>query len=458
MERDTSMKSALIVDDDKTNLKIAEITLKAFCDVTGVESGYEALTLLDKNKFDILLLDIKMPDLDGFETLHFIREKENGIDTPVIFLTADNDANTETKCFHEGAVDFISKPFLPEVLRQRVGRILEIEEFRQHLSEKLERTTIEAAKIKIDALKDPLTGLWNRAFTEDAINSHLLSSGNGTFFMMDMDNFKQINDNYGHATGDKVLSIFSDILLRFASEDDICCRLSGDEFIVYFRNLTERKDVELKAKGIIHEMNKKIANLNICIDTSVSSGIAVAPEDGTNFTILYTNADKALYFIKQNGKKSFHFFRDQRNAERVRAEMKSGLEYLNAIMRRNDDNRGSYFVEYDSFHYIYNYIKRSIDRNHRDVQVVLFTVNLTNENKNVEHPKVEKAVEALSAAIADFLNREDVSTKYSSNQLIILLMDADNTKAEAVIRRILNQFDSLYQNRDIRIEFGMAQM
>ena len=452
------MKSALIVDDDKTNLKIAERTLNVFCDVTCVESGDEALLLLDNNKFDILLLDIKMPNLDGFETLHSLRKKENGIDIPVIFLTADNDAKTETKCFHEGAVDFISKPFLPEVLRQRVGRILELEELRHNLSEKLEQTTIEAARIKIDALKDPLTGLWNRAYTENAINSHLMAGGNGTLFMMDMDNFKQINDNYGHATGDKVLSIFSDILLHFASENDICCRLSGDEFMLYFRNLTVRKDVELKANGIISEMNKKIASLNICIDTSVSIGVAMAPEDGTNFATLYTNADKALYFIKQNGKQSFHFFRDQRNAERVRAEKKSGLEYLNAVMRRNDDNRGSYFVEYDSFHYIYNYIRRSIDRNHRDVQVVLFTINFVREGENVEHPEVEKAVEALSKAISDCIRREDVSTKYSSNQLIVILMDADNSKAEAAIRRILDEFDSLYQNRDIRIEFGMAQM
>jgi len=133
------------------------------------------------------------------------------------------------------------------------------------------------------AMFDFLTKLGNRWYFNIRLTQEIERNRSGNYSVcvaaIDVDNFKQINDNYGHATGDKVLSIFADILLRFASEDDICCRLSGDEFILYFRNLTARKDLEQKAKGIIYEMNKKIANLNICIDTSVSIGIAVAPED-----------------------------------------------------------------------------------------------------------------------------------------------------------------------------------
>ena len=131
---------------------------------------------------------------------------------PVIFLTADNDTETETRCFREGAIDFIAKPFVPAVVISRISRILELEDLRRSLADKLEQKTREVSDMKNKSSKDALTGLWDRAYTEKAVNEMLTQGVAGALLMIDMDNFKAINDNYGHIAGDKTLTMFADTL------------------------------------------------------------------------------------------------------------------------------------------------------------------------------------------------------------------------------------------------------
>lgn len=135
------MKNILIVDDDKTSLSIAKSVLSKHYKVTPVTSGQQALRFLSRADCDMILLDINMPEMDGFETLKRIRELDNGKTVPIIFLTADTDSETESKCLQEGASDFISKPFVPNVMYSRISRILELEELRKNLEEKLEERT-----------------------------------------------------------------------------------------------------------------------------------------------------------------------------------------------------------------------------------------------------------------------------------------------------------------------------
>ena len=116
------MKNILVVDDNKINLAMAR---KVLCDdykVTAVMHGLQAVNFLKDNDCDIVLLDINMPDMDGFEVLEKIREMEHCQNLPVIFLTADSDSETETRCLKAGAIDFIKKPFVPEVVLSRISR------------------------------------------------------------------------------------------------------------------------------------------------------------------------------------------------------------------------------------------------------------------------------------------------------------------------------------------------
>ena len=142
------MKHILIVDDNKASLAAAR---SALCDdhkVTAVTMGTQALRFLDSNCCDLILLDINMPEMDGFEVMKRIREKDGCAEIPIIFLTADDDAETENRCLEEGALDFIAKPFAPSVMRSRINRILELEEMRRIRADKLEQKIQEVTDIK----------------------------------------------------------------------------------------------------------------------------------------------------------------------------------------------------------------------------------------------------------------------------------------------------------------------
>ncbi len=142
------MKHILIIDDNKSNLVAARSALSDIYKTTAVTSGLQALKFLENNKPDLVLLDINMPDMDGFETMREMRKMENGATLPIIFLTADNDSGTESKCLELGALDFISKPFVPIVMRSRIAKTLELEELRDNLEQKLEEKTREIKQIQ----------------------------------------------------------------------------------------------------------------------------------------------------------------------------------------------------------------------------------------------------------------------------------------------------------------------
>ena len=137
-------KWILVVDDDAANLRMANhILSKEKMRVSCLKSGKDAVTFLRENRPDLILLDIHMPEMDGFETIAAIRENEGAADIPVIFLTADDDSSTETRGLEAGAMDFIKKPFVPEVLLLRVGHIIELVSLQADLSREVAIKTQE---------------------------------------------------------------------------------------------------------------------------------------------------------------------------------------------------------------------------------------------------------------------------------------------------------------------------
>lgn len=134
------MHHILVVDDNKVNLAAAKKVLSNFYRVTAVTSGKQALKFLENNVCDIILLDINMPEMDGFQTMERINAELN-TPPPIIFLTADNDEKTESRCLKAGAMDFITKPFSETVMLSRISRILELIELKSNLEVKLEERT-----------------------------------------------------------------------------------------------------------------------------------------------------------------------------------------------------------------------------------------------------------------------------------------------------------------------------
>lgn len=141
-------KVILVVDDDRTNLIMAERLLGNEYTIVSVTSGEQAIKFLSKRKPDLILLDINMPEMDGFEVMRNIKGNENWEKIPVIFLTADRDTETEVECLQMGAVDFVGKPFEPEIVRNRIRRTLEIEEYRKDLEGVVRRQTAKIEKIQ----------------------------------------------------------------------------------------------------------------------------------------------------------------------------------------------------------------------------------------------------------------------------------------------------------------------
>ncbi|MBD5470651.1 MAG: response regulator [Lachnospiraceae bacterium] len=141
----------LVVDDDKTNLTRAQKILLPFYRIAACNSGVAALKYLENNRPDLILLDINMPEMDGFEVMEQLQKSEETKAIPVIFLTADDTAETEVKCFQVGAIDFVAKPFVPDILLSRVGKTMELEQYRHNLEnmvkEQAEKITEDARRI-----------------------------------------------------------------------------------------------------------------------------------------------------------------------------------------------------------------------------------------------------------------------------------------------------------------------
>ncbi|MGN0641818.1 MAG: diguanylate cyclase domain-containing protein [Huintestinicola sp.] len=451
------MKHILIVDDNKANLASARAVLCDTYKITAVTMGAQALKFLENNTCDLILLDINMPEMDGFEVMAKIKENEERAAIPIIFLTADNDAETENRCLEEGALDFIAKPFVASVMRSRISRILELEDMRRQLADKLEQKIKEVTDIKSKSQQDALTGLWNRAYTERAVNELIENGTVGALFMIDMDNFKAINDNYGHIEGDNTLKMFADTMRHFSKDGDVLCRIGGDEFVMFVSGLTSKSEIGNLAGDIISDLCYKIEQKKFETNSSVSIGIAQIPGDGADFNTAYNAADKALYYVKQNGKNSYHFFSEQRESENSRAGNLVDLAYLREIMSRADSGKGAYQLDIDNFHHVYNFIRRFVERSGRDVQTVLFTVSAA-ENAVIDPEEIEIALEMMEQAIYTSLRRVDVSTRYSSKQIIVILMDANEENGILVAQRILDCFHKLYKGKNISFEFGIAQM
>ena len=445
------MKQILIVDDNKMNLAAAKNALSDLYRIAAVLSGGQALKFLENNQPDLILLDINMPEMDGFAVLEELQKREQCRHIPVIFLTADNDAATEAHCLKLGALDFIAKPFVPEVMRSRIGRILELEELRKNLAERLDRKIKEVSDMKNKSYTDALTGLWNRAYTEETVGAMLQNNSGGYLFMMDMDNFKAINDIYGHIAGDRTLQAFAGALKRQAGPKDVVCRIGGDEFMIFFAGEFTKDDMCSRAAAIISDMGAFLQESRFETNSSVSVGIAQAFVDAEDFTSLYNAADKALYYVKQNGKNAYHFFSDHSAVQAKRSSRFADLHTLHSLLSRTDAGKGAYITEFDSLHHVYNFIRRLVERKNCPVHTLLFTAAAP------DHTAAEEAMDLLEQAVKNAMRCVDVAARYSAAQLMVVLPDTDREQADTAAARILALFRENYHGA-VEFSFEIRRM
>ena len=430
------MKRLLIVDDDNMNCVMAEYALSKDYEVFTVNSGSAALYFLENEPVDLILMDIEMPEMSGKEVASRIKENPKWSKLPIIFLTADSDPKTEAECLSWGADDFITKPFVPLVMNTRVSRILEVYELRKDLETQLEKRTKQAEVATLKSQTDALTKLYNRDYLELRLNEMLSEGGAGTLFMIDLDDFKTMNDTYGHIMGDKTLQYFAAVLKAYTDDEDIVCRLAGDEFVVFYTGLKDRDVAAKKAEGIIKTFSERMEELGYGGIVSVSIGIMTA-QGNEEYQELYNKADKALYCVKKNGKNAYHFY-DENNDTITEVSTVMDLEYVSNMMEKGlSEKRGVFHLAYDEFKNVYDFISRCVARKKQKVQLVLFTMNM--RNKDVDTP-IEDVMQLWEESLICSLRSVDTGTRYSSSQYIVIFMDADLENGRAVAERVIKKF------------------
>lgn len=423
-------KWIIVVDDDTANLKMAgHILSKNNMRVTALKSGSSFLEYVSENGMpDLVLLDIKMPVMDGFETLGRLRQIENQkglMKTPVIFLTADEDVDTETRGFEVGVSDFIRKPFNPDVLLRRIDNIMS--------------NSQEMHNLKSEATLDKLTGFLNKGAAAVEL-SKMCSEKTGCLMMIDLDSFKLVNDIYGHAMGDKVLIACADIIKNAVPGDGRFGRLGGDEFAAFAIGVsTEQAVAEIAAK-INEEIGKSAKELmgdDVSIPLGASVGGIFVPRYGNDYNSLIKLADKALYIVKKNGKHGYGLYND--DLEEDKDTSKIDIHALSEILGERSIQDVALQLDKDSFSSVYRYVIRYIIRHHINGCKVLFTLDPANGKRDADF---FENVDEFGQRIRGTLRKSDIFMRNNKNQYFVFLTDIRADSVEKVINHLVNDWNS----------------
>ena len=306
----------LIVDDLPENLLALEQLLEDFdVDILCASEGNEAVGKAFENDFDLILMDIQMPGMNGFEAVKLIKKEEKNRFIPVIFLTAAySDDISKIEGIKAGAIDFMTKPISEEILIGKVKLFLEM----RNDKKELEKTKQQLEKI---VFTDALTGVINRKPFLDLFDNNILRAKREknklALLFLDLEKFKQINDIYGHETGDKILVQAAEKIKKVMRKSDFLGRIGGDEFVLCLNDIKSAEGAVDAALRINETFSEKIKIENNLIDLTVSIGIAIYPADGDNAAALLKNSDIAMYKAKKRKKNSYQLYNKELTQELV---------------------------------------------------------------------------------------------------------------------------------------------
>jgi diguanylate cyclase (GGDEF)-like protein len=299
----------LIIDDDVTLIRILSHILKDFGQILFAVNGDHGLQIAREHKPDLILLDVGMLPMDGYEVCRRLKNDDATSKSAIIFVTANTGMETEVACLNAGAVDFITKPLNPPVVQARV---------RTHL-----RLIQDSAALESQAQRDGLTGLYNRRYFDKAIAAeysrlqrHQLPLG---IAVIDIDYFKKYNDSYGHLAGDIALrAVAHAIEAATKRPGEFVARYGGEEFVVVLPQIDghtlkqygQMICEEIRALKIPHSTSE------ICQSISISAGLAHGiPTIDSSPQALVDQADQALYRAKSLGRNRYEIFSPQNHSK-----------------------------------------------------------------------------------------------------------------------------------------------
>jgi len=297
--------SILIVDDDKLSGIALKHILGDEYDIHIVRNGQEAITTVFNQPPDIILLDIIMPGLNGFQVIELLKSTEETRRIPVVFITGLTSVDDEEKGLDLGAADFIKKPYVPALVKLRVKNQLQI--------------VNQLRLIDQLSLTDPLTELPNRRqFNQRLENEWLRSLRDKTpigMLIIDIDNFKGYNDSYGHLQGDIALKSIGNILRkRLYRQTDLIARWGGEEFAVILPNTNKigtyavAENMRCDVESAVFPFDDAITKLTISIGIN-----CIIPIQSDDKSIFIRNADRSLYTAKSAGRNKVIVYEEDKN-------------------------------------------------------------------------------------------------------------------------------------------------
>lgn len=391
------MRKILIVDDEKIMLRIASKILSKEYETLCANSGAEAVEIFRRERPDMVLSDLLMPGMDGYE-LHRILQEQSAEAVPIIFMTADDSDESESRGLGVGAADYIRKPLKPDVLIGRVKNIFDRFEQIHGLT--------EAASV------DQMTGLLNKTAAQREI-SKMCAESDGVLLALDLDSFKLVNDLYGHAMGDKVLIGFAELLKSQLNSGDMAGRTGGDEFIAFCRAVHDERTIFKKARllnGRLMKLARELMGSEIKISLGVSVGAVYVPDEGRDFAELTAKADKALYKVKHFGKHGCAFY----GVENFDGAASKSIAQTRLLLSERDRESKAYVVNFEKFKAVYRYAVRQSENRSVLMQCIFETDD-------------EDEREKFLTRLTESLNRGDCITQFGREQFLIL-----TTEAEAV--------------------------
>ncbi|MFD2097463.1 EAL domain-containing protein [Corallincola platygyrae] len=341
----------LVCDDDITiRLMMRETLSREGIDVIEAGDGREALEKFQEHFPDMVLLDVSMPYLSGYEVCEHIRQETTGGDLPIVMVTSSDDISSINKAYESGATDFLAKPITWQILGQRVRYMLRASKAFRELKSNEERLKSNEEKLRYLAYYDELTDLPNRQMFNEylarGISQAKRDKKKAALLFIDLDQFKRFNDTLGHAFGDKLLTKVSDQLKNTLRPNDYVsrnhgvsatneelelARLGGDEFTICLTDVSHNADIARVANRVIESVSQPMLVDNYEVMVTPSIGIAVYPDDGEEIETLLKNADTAMYSAKDAGRGCFQFYSNEMNAKalqrlRMENELRKAIE------------------------------------------------------------------------------------------------------------------------------------
>ncbi len=431
----------VVVDDEPLSLTNAkELLNKQDMRVSCLRSGNDLLKFVEKNSPDLVLLDILMPEMDGFETYRALRqyeEKAGKPQIPVIFLTGENDSETERRGLKAGASDFIHKPFDRDVLIKRINNTIVNSKMIESLTE--------------EATLDKLTGFLNKVSGTEKV-SGLCKNNPGMLMVLDLDNFKLVNDLYGHDMGDRVLVAFAGVVRHNVRADDVVCRVGGDEFMAFF---VEMKNEEAVASLVTRLNDQLLAQAEILmgkdhgIPLGISVGAAFTPGQADDYQILFQYADSALYKVKQNGKHGYEIYDPGSVMDEEEDDLQRDLYRVLQIVSERGEKKGAMLLGQEAFSWNYRFVIRFLTRYKGLANRILFV--LSAQEKGVIFNEI---VASFGGVLQNSLRKSDLIFQCRPNQFFVVLPQLLEKDTPGVIGRIMKAWEKLGYHDRVTVDYA----